>query len=70
VVKTSEKRCVFVTNNEHELLEKNKQLEAQNAQLLHTINHLKKEKEALQFTLSKVKRVNRALMIKNVICLI
>jgi len=56
VIKTSEKRCIFVTNNERELLEKNKQLEAQNAQLLHTINHLKKEKEALQFTLSKLNR--------------
>lgn len=46
----------FVTENERELLKKNKQLEAQNAQLLNTINHLKKEKEALQFTLSKLNR--------------
>ena len=39
---------LFVTKNERELLEKNKQLEAQNAQLLNEINTLKKEKEALR----------------------
>ncbi len=45
-----------MTKNELELLEKNKQLETQNAQLLNTINNLKKEKDALQFTLSKLNR--------------
>ena len=47
---------LFVTKNERELLEKNKQLEAQNAQLLNEINTLKKEKEALRFTLQKLNR--------------
>jgi transposase len=47
---------LFVTKNERELLEKNKQLEAQIAQLLSENNNLKKEKEALQFTLQKLNR--------------
>jgi transposase len=47
---------LFVTKNERDLLEKNKQLEAQNAQLLNEINNLKKEKDALQFTLQKLNR--------------
>jgi len=45
-----------VTKKERELLEKNKQLEAQNAQLLDTVNNLEKEKQALQFTLQKLNR--------------
>lgn len=45
-----------MTKNERELFEKNKQLKAQNEHLLNEINNLKKEKEALQFTLSKLNR--------------
>jgi len=45
-----------VTEIERELLEKNKRLEAQNAQLLNENKTLKKEKEALQFTLQKLNR--------------
>lgn len=42
--------------NKRELLEKIKQLETQNAQLLSENKNLKKEKEALQFTLQKLNR--------------
>ena len=45
-----------MTENERELLEKNKQLETQNALLLTENKNLKEEKNALQFTLSKLNR--------------
>lgn len=47
---------LFVMKNNQDLQAENEQLKSQNAQLLHTINNLKKEKEALQFTLSKLNR--------------
>lgn len=42
--------------NNQDLRVENEQLKSQNAQLLNEINNLKKEKEALQFTLSKLNR--------------